>query len=199
MSSAKAGKGKPREDRVVLFLGDSLTDGWGVAEGSAFPQVLQEKIRARALPFVCRMDGVPGDTSEGGLRRSRRWLNDPRGVPSVVVVQFGANDIFQGFSLSELRDNLVALVESFQLDGTVAIVAGTLIPQFGAKGVEGLNGVYAEVARRTGARRIDDLLNGVSDDPSLLQSDGAHPTAAGHRRMAENAWPLLEEVLVALG
>ena len=182
----------------MLFLGDSLTDGWGVSDGPAFPLVLQEKIRSRALSFVCRADGVPGDTSAGGLARSRRWLLDPSRVPAVVVVQFGANDVYQGVAPARIRDNLVAIVEAFQRAGAVAIVAGTLLPQLAPAGVEGLDSVYREVQQRTSARRIEDLLRGVADSRSLLQWDGVHPTAAGHLVMADNAWPLLEEVLVAL-
>lgn len=182
----------------MLFLGDSLTDGWGAPEGPAFPFVLQQKIRDRGLPFVCRADGVPGDTSAGGLRRSRRWLNDPCGVPAVVVVEFGANDVFQAVALERITDNLVAIAEGFQKAGATAIVAGTLLPQLGQTGVAGLDSVYRDAQLRTGARRIDDLLAGVSSEPSLLQWDGVHPTAEGHRVMAENAWPVLQDVLVDL-
>ncbi len=185
--------------RVVLFLGDSLTDGWGAPEGPAFPFVLQEKIRARGFGFVCRADGVPGDTSAGGLVRSRRWLIDPSKVPAVAVIQFGANDVYQGVPADRIEDDLVAIAEAFQRAGAVAVIAGTLLPQLGQAGVAGLDSVYREVERRTGARRIEDLLKGVSGDRSLLQWDGVHPTAAGHLVMAENAWPLLEDVLVALG
>ena len=182
----------------MLFLGDSLTDGWGAPEGPAFPFVLQRRIRDRGLAFLCRADGVPGDTSAGGLRRSRRWLADASQVPAVVVIQFGANDVFQGIAPGQIADNLAAIARAFQHAGATAIVAGTLLPQLGQAGVAGLDSVYRDVERRTGARRIDDLLKGVLDDPLLLQDDGVHPTAAGHRVMAENAWPVLEEVLLAL-
>lgn len=184
---------------VVLFLGDSLTDGWGAPEGPAFPFVLQDKIRARGFRFVCRADGVPGDTSAGGLARSRRWLVDPSKAPAVVVIQFGANDVYQGVPADRIEDNLVAIAEVCQHAGAIAVVAGTLLPQLGQAGVAGLDSVYQAVQRRTGARRIDDLLRGVAADRSLLQWDGVHPTAAGHRVMAENAWPVLEQVLAALG
>ena len=39
------------------------------------------------------------------------------------------------------------------------------------------------------------LLEGVAGVPSLNQADGIHPTPEGHERMAETAWPVVEEAL----
>ena len=49
-----------------VVLGDSLTAGYGLDPGQAFPDVLQRKIDAAGLGFEVVNMGVSGDTSAGG-------------------------------------------------------------------------------------------------------------------------------------
>ena len=45
--------------------------------------------------------------------------------------------------------------------------------------------------------RLPFLLDGVGGDESLNQKDQIHPTAAGHRKVAELVWPVLEPLCKA--
>ncbi|WCB45476.1 SGNH/GDSL hydrolase family protein [Nitratidesulfovibrio vulgaris] len=56
---------------LLLALGDSLTEGYGLPPGRAMPDVLQEMLRDAGLPVTCLNLGLSGDTSAGGLRRLR--------------------------------------------------------------------------------------------------------------------------------
>jgi len=52
--------------------------------------------------------------------------------------------------------------------------------------------IYPAVARANDAALVPFLLAGVAGVDSLNQDDGIHPTAAGHRILAANVWPVLE-------
>src|SRR5258708_33559313 len=64
--------------RVILFLGDSITAGYGLDPDQAFPALIQEKIDAKSWNFKVVNAEQSGDTSAGGLKRLQ-WLPNKRG------------------------------------------------------------------------------------------------------------------------
>jgi len=180
---------------VVLFLGDSLTAGYGLPAEEAFPALVQERIDAAGLDFRVVNAGVSGDTSAGGRRRIDWLLQQPL---AVLVLALGGNDMLRGLDLASLRENLdetiaAARAEHADLD---VVLAGMRAPRnLGRDYVDGFDAVYLEVARRSDAELIPFLLEGVAGDASLNQTDGIHPTAAGHRIIADTVWSTLEPIL----
>src|SRR5689334_13674275 len=81
-------KAEPKRGRVV-FLGDSITAGYGLEPQQAYPALLQEKIDKAGLPFEVANAGISGDTTAGGLRRLDWAL---RGGADVLIVALGGND-----------------------------------------------------------------------------------------------------------
>ncbi|HEX8897774.1 MAG TPA: GDSL-type esterase/lipase family protein, partial [Chthoniobacterales bacterium] len=77
------------ESKTIVFLGDSLTAGFGVERSEAFPALVAGKIRAAGLPYEVENAGLSGDTSAGGLRRIDWLLQRPI---DVLVIELGAND-----------------------------------------------------------------------------------------------------------
>ncbi|HEV3408796.1 MAG TPA: GDSL-type esterase/lipase family protein, partial [Chthoniobacterales bacterium] len=76
VQSAAAARRDPSGVRTILCLGNSLTDGYGLARSQAYPALLAEKIRAEGLgKFEIINAGVSGDTTAGGLRRISRYLD----------------------------------------------------------------------------------------------------------------------------
>jgi len=55
--------------------------------------------------------------------------------------------------------------------------------------------IYPTLAKANGAVLVPFLLEGVAGVPSLNQADGVHPTAEGHRRLAETVWKALRPLL----
>ena len=105
---APAIRAGPAEDQpVVLFLGTSLTAGYGLAADQAYPAVVQQHIDAAGLDFRVVNAGVSGDTSAGGLRRLGWLLQLPI---AVLVVELGANDMLRGLDVGALRDNLAEIL-----------------------------------------------------------------------------------------
>lgn len=180
---------------VVVFLGTSLTAGYGLPESQAFPALIQQRIDAADLDYRVVNAGVSGDTSAGGLRRLDWLLRLPI---AAFVLELGANDMLRGQSVSQLRSNLEAI-----LDRTAAahpearfLIAGMrAAPNLGPDYVREFDAIYPALAARHNASLIPFLLEDVAAERGLNQADGIHPTAEGHRLIADRVWQALRPIL----
>lgn len=190
-----APRGAPAERPVVLFLGTSLTAGLGLEPEEAYPAIVQQKIDAAGLDFRAVNAGVSGETSAGGLRRLDWVLQQPI---AVLVVELGANDALRGQDLAVTKRNLQEIIDrtrARQPHARIMIAGMQAPPNLGLAYTRRFRELFAELARENDLSRIPFLLEGVGGVPSLNQSDGIHPNAAGARIMAENVWRVLEPIL----
>ena len=180
---------------VVVFLGDSLTAGFGLAAEEAFPALVAATLAGRGTPIRAINAGVSGDTTAGGLRRLD-WALKSR--PQVVVVALGANDGLRGQPLESIEANLNAIVEKARAAGARVLLAGMLMPpNYGGEYANGFAAIYPRVAKQLGVPLVPFLLEGVAGHPELNQPDGIHPTAEGQRIVARNVEPYLAELVAA--
>jgi len=186
----------PRPDGaapLVVFLGDSLTAGLGLAEDRAFPALVARQL-GDEMPVRVVNAGVSGDTTSGGLRRLD-WLL--RQDPDLLVVELGANDALRGQSVEGIEKNLRAIVGRAREAGVPVLLVGLRIPpSYGAEYAESFRAIYPAIARDLDVPLVPFLLEGVAGHPDLNQPDGIHPTAEGHQVVAETVGPW---VLRALG
>jgi acyl-CoA thioesterase-1 len=196
--AAEAGDKGGREDSgTVLFLGNSLTAGYGLDPDLAFPSLLRERIEATGLPFTTINAGVSGDTSAGGLRRVNWILRRP---VDVLVLSLGANDGLRGFNLEATRTNLRQIVSKVHAScpDAIIILAGMKVPpNMGPEYSREFERIYTDLAKEARLTLIPFLLEGVAAEPKLNQADGIHPNAAGHRIVADTVWEYLYPVLKA--
>ena len=180
---------------AILFLGTSLTAGYGIDPGQAFPALIQQKIDAAGLRYRVINAGVSGETSAGALRRVDWLLQQPA---SVLVVETGANDGLRGLSPDSLRSNLKAILvrtRELQPAARLVLVGMRIPPNYGRAYTREFEAIYPELAQESGATLVPFLLEDVGGLAALNQPDGVHPTAEGQRRMAETVWRYLEPVL----
>ena len=177
----------------VVFLGDSLTAGLGLAQDQAYPTLLQQKADADGLSFQIVNAGVSGDTSAGGLSRLDYALE---GDVRVMVVALGGNDALRGLPVEELRKNLATIIERAQAKKIRVVLAGMEAPpNFGQSYTDAFHRVYPELAAQYKLPLIPFLLQGVAGIERLNQRDGIHPTAEGARTVADNVWTVLRPML----
>jgi acyl-CoA thioesterase-1 len=182
---------------VVLFLGTSLTAGYGLPSDEAFPALIQQKINRAGLEFRVVNAGVSGDTSAGGLRRINWLLQSP---VSVMVLELGANDMLRGLDPGAMQENLTEIITRTRTAYPAAklLIAGMrAAPNLGLTYGTRFESVFARIARSFEAPLIPFVLESVAGNPKLNQVDGIHPTAEGHLLVAETIWkklwPLLEK------
>jgi acyl-CoA thioesterase-1 len=182
---------------VVLFLGTSLTAGYGLASDQAFPALVQQAIDSAGLPYRGVNAGVSGETSAGGLRRIEWLLREP---VDVLVLELGANDGLRGLDVQEMRRNLQAIIDRTRErypDAQVVIAGMESPPNMGGRYTSAFRRVFPELAAANDAALIPFLLEGVAGRAALNQPDGIHPTAEGHRRIADTVWDVLMPLLEA--
>ncbi|MBS1818104.1 MAG: arylesterase [Acidobacteria bacterium] len=186
---------EPANDRRprVVFLGDSLTAGLGLAQDEAYPSLIQKKIDAAGLHYLVVNAGVSGDTSAGGLSRVD-WALE--GDVKVLVIALGGNDGLRGLPAPELKKNLASIIERAQARTITVILAGMEAPpNFGQDYIVSFHQVYPDLAKQYGIPLIPFLLQGVAGEEGLNQRDGIHPTAEGARTVADNVWTVLRPTL----
>lgn len=184
---------------AVVFLGDSLAAGYGVDPAEAFPALIQQRIDGAGLNFEVVNAGVSGDTTAGGLRRLSWLLRRPM---NVLVVELGGNDGLRGLPPSATRSNLVSIIRTARerAPGVEVVLAGMQMPpNLGPDYAREFRDVFPSVAKEQGAALIPHLLEGVGGNPDLNQPDLIHPTAAGHRKVAELVWEVLRPILEKRG
>jgi acyl-CoA thioesterase-1 len=178
---------------LVVFLGDSLTAGYGLDEDQAFPAILERRLDAEGIPIRAVNAGVSGDTTAGGLSRLG-WLL--RQEPDVLVVSLGGNDGLRALDVSMTESNLRRIVEGARAAGTRVLLTGMLAPpNYGPDYTERFRELYPRLAEELGVPLVPFLLAGVAAVPELNQSDGIHPTAEGQERLADVVEPYLESMI----
>ena len=195
-SSTSSAGGELPQHRWV-FLGDSLTAGYGLAAEDAYPHLLAEAFELRGLPWKVQNAGVSGDTSAGALRRLDWLLADAPaaegGRVHTLFICVGANDGLRGQPISALEANLVALIEQAKGRGVRVILAGMKIPtNMGAAYRARFEESYRTVAERLEVPLMPFLLEGVAGTPALNLDDGIHPNGEGHRAVATGVLRFLE-------
>lgn len=184
---------KPADRPRVVFLGDSLTAGLGLAQSEAYPTLIQQKIEAAGLPYEVVNAGVSGDTSAGGLSRLD-WALE--GDVRVMVVALGGNDGLRGLPAPELKKNLATIIERAQAKHITVVLAGMEAPpNFGRDYITAFHNVYPELATQYDLPLIPFLLQDVAGIERLNQRDGIHPTAEGARIVADTVWSVLRPTL----
>jgi acyl-CoA thioesterase-1 len=183
------------EKKTILFFGNSLTAGYGLDPADAFPALVGAKAKAAGFDYEVVNAGVSGETTAGGKSRISWVLRKP---VDVFVLELGANDGLRGIPLDDSKKNLQAIIDTVRLKNpqTQIIIAGMHIPpNLGTDYSSQFYKLFVTLARRNKAELIPFLLEDVGGIPKLNQADGIHPTAEGHKIVAENVWKVLEPVL----
>ena len=82
-----------------------------------------------------------------------------------------------------------------QAHAKVLLLGIELPVNYGPRYRDGLRAVYADLAQRKRTALVPFLLEGVALDPSRMQEDGLHPTAAGEPAVFATVWSKLAPLL----
>ena len=180
----------------IVILGDSLTAGYGLDPGEAFPVKLEAALKARGHDVQIINAGVSGDTSTGGADRVDWVLGDNS---DAVIVELGGNDALRGVSPEQTAIALERIMTAVEAKKLPALIAGMKAPRnLGADYIAAFDPIYPQLAEKYGALLYPFFLDGVAGDPKLNQPDGIHPNEAGVAVIVERITPKVEELIARL-
>jgi acyl-CoA thioesterase-1 len=180
--------------KTILVLGDSLSQGFGLAPSEAYPMLLAKKLHAAGLNFQVINASAAGGTTEGGLERLPAHLK--RKI-DLFILELGINDAFRGVPVHQIQNNLQQIIDKVKArnPNVRLVIAGMQLPNYTADNyVSAFGKMFADLAAKNGAELVPYLLQSVAGDPSRNLSDGIHPNAAGQKFLAETVWYVLEPV-----
>ena len=186
------------EERVV-FLGDSITDGWELN------QYLGNK------PYLNR--GIGGQITSQMLGRLQADVIDLD--PRVMVLLGGTNDLARDIDLATIRNNIQMIADLAAANGIQPILASILpvsdyhaekdpryrrTPDRSPDDIRTLNDWMQGFAQNRGYRYLDYFAAMVDERGQLradLAEDGLHPNTEGYKIMTPLAQAAIDEALKA--
>ncbi len=179
---------------AILVVGDSLSAGYGLAQGQSWPALLDRRLREQGLDYSVANASISGDTTAGGASRIGAALEQSK--PAIVIIALGGNDGLRGLPVAAMRDNLGAMIAAAQARKARVVLAGMkLPPNYGIDYTRAFERSYAELARRHKAALVPFLLEGVADRRELFQPDNIHPVAEAQPLILDNVWRVLRPLL----
>jgi len=194
---------RPAKDEIrVVFMGDSITDGWSNPQfGGFFP----------GKPYVNR--GINGQTTPQMLVRFRPDVIALE--PQVVVILAGTNDIAGNtgpMTLEQIEGNLASMTELARAHGIRVVLSSVMPVRDGLKNKDGVPLVQTKkrppetisalnewIKKYAAANHLVylDYFSAMVDEQGFLKAeityDGLHPNAEGYVVMA----PLAEKAIRA--
>lgn len=183
---------------TVLFIGTSLTAGYGLQPEQAYPSLLERMADSAGTPIRAINAGVSGETTAGALHRIDWVLRTPA---DAVVIETGANDALRALPVDDARANIARIVDRVKRAKPgvpVLLVQMEAPPNLGVGYSTRFHSMYGEIARAKGVMLAPFLLQGVAGRSELNQLDGLHPNAAGEEIVAQNIWRSLASVVRSL-
>lgn len=179
----------------IVFMGDSLTEGYGITREKSFPSVIKEKLDTsfKDFPIKITNGSVSGSTSANAQSRLKWFL---KSKPDILVLALGANDGLRGINVKESSKNLAETIKMAKENNIRVVLTGMLMPpNYGQEYRAQFEQMYQKLQKQYGLDFIPFLLDGVAGSKELNQADGIHPNEAGHRVMAENVLKVLVPIL----
>jgi acyl-CoA thioesterase-1 len=180
--------------KTVLVLGDSLSAAHNIAANAGWVHLLEVHLGKMEPPWRVVNASISGETTLSGRNHLPGLLRTYK--PSVLVLELGANDGLRGLPLEAMKDNLAAMIDMAKQAHAKVLLLGIELPvNYGPRYRDGLRAVYADLAQRKRTALVPFLLEGVALDPSRMQEDGLHPTAAGEPTVCATVWSKLAPLL----
>ncbi len=180
---------------IILALGDSLTEGLGVASDDNYPAQLQASLQQLGYKNIKVVNsGLSGETSTGLVNRLD-WVAQTK--PDITILTIGANDAIRGLDVATIEANIRTAVKTLQDNGSEVILGGMQIyDNLGNDYVKSFSAIYPRVAKDMNVPLIPFFLDGVGGDAKLNQADAIHPTKEGYTIIVnENILPVLKPEL----
>ena len=178
--------------QTILFLGDSLTEGYGISQSEAYPEVVKRLAKTKLKKDIKVINaGVSGSTTASGLERLKWSLK--KETPTLLVLALGANDGLRGFDLQKTKKSLSDIIDFAQSKKIKVMLAEMLMPpNYGPDYTKKFNQLFKDLAKEKSIKLIPFFLNGVAGQKDLNLPDGIHPNVKGHEKIGETVFTYIK-------
>jgi acyl-CoA thioesterase-1 len=179
---------------TILFVGDSLTAGYGIDKSKTYPVLVQKYLKNKLKKEVKIINGsVSGSTSASAISRIKWFM---RANPNILVLALGSNDGLRGINLDQTKNNLNKAIKLALSKKMKVIVAGMMLPpNYGGQYTQKFKNLFLELKKENDIILIPFLLKDVAAVKNLNLSDGIHPNEKGHEIIANTVTPYLKQAL----
>ena len=188
------------EPVVVAALGDSLTQGYGLAPDDGFVPNLQAWLRGQGAEVSMINAGVSGDTTAGGLARIE-WTLTPE--VDALIVALGGNDLLRGIDPAASRANLDGILQVAAARDLPVMLVGMEAPaNYGPAFKTDFDGMYVDLSEAYGTIFYQNFLKALAEQEdraaavaTYLQGDRIHPDAAGVDLIVQDMGPSVLDLI----
>jgi acyl-CoA thioesterase-1 len=178
---------------VIVCYGDSITAGYGLAEGQSFPDALDKLLASAGYRYKVENRGTSGATTKDAVASLPVVV---RIHPAVAIVEFGGNDGLRGLPLEQSRRNLEQVISTLESAHVKVLLAGiTLPPNYGPDYIQQFNQMFKTLAAEHHVAFVPMIYKDLVNVPGTIQPDGIHPTAKGSVIIAQTLLPALKPLL----
>lgn len=181
--------------KTILFLGDSLTEGYGVAREKAYPKIIEQKLieEGKVNDLKLLNGSISGSTSASAYKRLRFFL---KAKPDILVLALGANDGLRGIKTEVTYEHLKKTIKLALEHKIKILLCGVRVPpNYGKEYHEKFVSIFTRLQKEFNLPFVPRILEGVAGVPELNQADGIHPNEKGHEILARTVHAKLKEIL----
>jgi acyl-CoA thioesterase-1 len=177
-----------------LIVGDSLSSGYGLTNGSGWVDRLDQRLKKTAPDWRVVNASISGDTTQNGLLRLQPALDRHR--PRGVLIELGGNDALRGSPPDAIRRNLLAMIRQAKAAGAwVVLLEPPVLPNYGKAYADAVAKLYVDVAREEKIARVPCFVCAVGVKSGMMQADGIHPNEQAQTALLDAVWPYLKPKL----
>lgn len=178
--------------KTILFLGDSLSSGYGVSEEASFFYQIKKKLSAKNSHWNFINISQPGSTSSTGYERLQFQLK--RRDADVLFLELGGNDALREYDSETLKKNLLKTIDEAKKKKMKVILVGLSLPVNYERRFRTAYEEAFKAASKNADIYVPSLLS-VLKDRKYFQDDYIHPNEEGHKLLAEYLMPYVERSL----
>ena len=172
---------------VILVLGDSLSAEYGLARGTGWVHLLEQRLEKDKSSWTVFNASISGETSSGGMSRLPSLLTQEQ--PGIVMIELGANDALRGLPIAQTETNLRRMIQMSKKSGARVLLFGIQIPtNYGQSYTTQFKKLYQQLANEEQIELLPFFLEGVATKPELFQADRLHPNVKAQSILFKNVW-----------
>lgn len=185
----------PAEKKKIIFLGDSLTEGYGVDINSTYTHLLQEHFDKENIPWKVINAGISGSTTASAKGRIK-WLLKDKNKPAIIVIALGANDGLRGQKIDSIKANLSEAVDMIKKENIQVVISEIMVPpNYGKEYSDNFKKIFPQISKEKKITLMPFILKDVAGKADLNIADGIHPNEKGHKIVYEQVFKFIKPFL----